>query len=570
MMLPGLRPSRNRRYGRSPSLKLVGNEQIVEPMGPFSPTKKWMMKSQSATSLTTVPQLDGSIEAALAADKIKEFPLKRSTFVLRFFCYLTEQHVNEVRIRKMEIYYYLEDDSLRVVEPKTENSGAVQGTFIRRHRVNTDDGWITIDDVAKKPRLTIYGRDFHIYGCDPATRRYLEHRRTERPNTSSVTFAVGPPEDPYEKRRRAIMSRETGQVPGAFHGIKKNPMTAFAEAAIGRPVDNSSRAGFLKYGRAVLRFYCVDGTDLVKLHYFLLDGTVEVLRIQTPRAIQRAGGMSNSDFLFPMLLKRTKLPKPDGGSYHWKDLAVGESIHLYGRDLLLVDADQSTRVFYDNEGIPLKAKLPGLSDTGVETPKAPAPVVKKKKKEETRDDMILRYRASFADPRPQDVDRRFIVSYAVQDGTITVKEPPERNSGIIAGVFLGKNVFHHPRGDPFRPTDFVIGTTVIIGGHKFELLNADDATFKYMDAKKFPHCDLDETIDHLNSILHAKFGQTKFDKLRSLGTMSFSEFQRIFTLGGGGPLDLPKQALLVVWRFLVGSNATLDVNALINTLSPSS
>jgi hypothetical protein len=42
---------------------------------------------------------------------------------------------------------------------------------------------------------------------------------------------------------------------------------------------------------------------------------------------------------------------------------------------------------------------------------------------------VLRFLARFETTRPIDMDRRFIVSYFLSDDTMTVFEPPQRNSG---------------------------------------------------------------------------------------------------------------------------------------------
>jgi hypothetical protein len=74
------------------------------------------------------------------------------------------------------------------------------------------------------------------------------------------------------------------------HNIMKNPMTGFAEAALGKMIDHSARAGFLKYKRQTLRFYAVwdDRESLYgdllafRIHYFLADDTIEVRAAANP------------------------------------------------------------------------------------------------------------------------------------------------------------------------------------------------------------------------------------------------------------------------------------------------
>lgn len=41
----------------------------------------------------------------------------------------------ELRMRRCAVCFYLEDGTLSVTEPKALNSGIVQGTFLKRHRV---------------------------------------------------------------------------------------------------------------------------------------------------------------------------------------------------------------------------------------------------------------------------------------------------------------------------------------------------------------------------------------------------------------------------------------------------
>ncbi len=60
------------------------------------------------------------------------------TQVLRFYAYFKEgvddSPEENYRVRRCQILLYLEDGSLSVVEPKEDNSGLFQGTFLKRHR----------------------------------------------------------------------------------------------------------------------------------------------------------------------------------------------------------------------------------------------------------------------------------------------------------------------------------------------------------------------------------------------------------------------------------------------------
>jgi hypothetical protein len=75
------------------------------------------------------------------------------------------------RVRFVTIYYYLEDDSISVVEPPVENSGIPQGKLIKRQRLPMDDhgqSWHW-KDLNLGLDVAFYGKLFHIYDCDKWT-----------------------------------------------------------------------------------------------------------------------------------------------------------------------------------------------------------------------------------------------------------------------------------------------------------------------------------------------------------------------------------------------------------------
>ncbi len=82
-----------------------------------------------------------------------------------------ESALENYRVRKCVINYYLEDDTIHVTEPKVENSGIPQGVFIKRQTVPKDD-WskFTFRDFNVGIDITLFGRTFHIYSCNEGTR----------------------------------------------------------------------------------------------------------------------------------------------------------------------------------------------------------------------------------------------------------------------------------------------------------------------------------------------------------------------------------------------------------------
>ena len=54
---------------------------------------------------------------------------------------------------------------------------------------------------------------------------------------------------------------------------------------------------------------------------------------------------------------------------------------------------------------------------------------------------VLRFIAKFNTRVPEDVDRRFIISFYLADDTVSVFEENQKNSGIIGGKFLHKKQY---------------------------------------------------------------------------------------------------------------------------------
>ena len=64
--------------------------------------------------------------------------IKYDKTVLKFIGYFCEHVVESAyenyRIRKCNIFYYLDDDTMHIDEIREENSGIVQGYFVKRQR----------------------------------------------------------------------------------------------------------------------------------------------------------------------------------------------------------------------------------------------------------------------------------------------------------------------------------------------------------------------------------------------------------------------------------------------------
>ncbi|XP_052097106.1 EF-hand domain-containing protein 1-like [Mytilus californianus] len=431
--------------------------------------------------------------------------------VLRFNAYF-KQTVHEspdeyFRVRPVDIFYYLEDDSISVVEPHVENSGMPQGKLIKRQRLpknDQGDNWHW-KDLNNGMNVTFYGKIFRIVNCDQFTQNFLESEGLD------VNPGEGLPTDPYIERRKEKAALRTYTTASAFDAKKQ----------------------FLELDRKVLRLYVVwDDTNQMfgemrpfVIHYYLVDDTLEV------REVHNANDGRDP---FPVLIGRHKVPKNRYNVessfpavvmelsdheikqyYTPKDFKIGETVTVYGRRFLVYDCDNFTKAFYyQNFGITdfntvdvqekvknlPKMEIPPYNNFGSLEDSLqsclsliPQPPKKDFIKMLENDHKVLRFEATMDSVRPEDRGRRFIVSYRLADDMMTIYEPPVRNSGIIGGKFLERTRVAKPGcapGQPvfYGPQDFYIGAVIDVFKHRFVITNADEYVLKYMEdhSAQFP------------------------------------------------------------------------------------
>ena len=109
--------------------------------------------------------------------------IKYDRKVLRFYGYfqehVVESRLENYRIRKVAIYYYLSDDTIYVTEPKIENSGIPQGVFLKRQKIPKVVGELSENynwaDFRIGENICFYDRIFRIYDCDDFTKQFYEY-----------------------------------------------------------------------------------------------------------------------------------------------------------------------------------------------------------------------------------------------------------------------------------------------------------------------------------------------------------------------------------------------------------
>jgi len=335
--LPGSRPRiQTQAKVKHSYFSMIGDVRFVQETPQFHVPE--LVKNNTATSLS------------MGLVPIKKQRFKPTRMVCTFTGYFKEgvydSRDENNRVRTCHLNYYVEDDTLEVTEPRQENAAIPQGKFLRRHKVPKspgEDSYYTLADFDVGSEISLYGRTFLVTDANGSTRKYLLNTHGRE---LSATLNV--PKDEYTERKKVQMSRETGRDPAVSHHIMKNPMTSFAEAKLGKMIDHSARAGFLKYDRSCLRFDAVWDDrqrlygDLLgfRIHYFLADDTIEVAVVHT-----RNDGRDNG----ALLVKRGKVMKDEANPYHWRDFFIGAEVEIYKRRLFIIDADPYTRRFYEKQ-----------------------------------------------------------------------------------------------------------------------------------------------------------------------------------------------------------------------------
>ena len=129
--------------------------------------------------------------------------------MLRFYGYfkeaIVESRLENHRVRKLIIFYYLEDRSIQLIEPKQTNSGCLQGIFLKRQMVIKQDGSnmpFEPTDFRVGLDLGLCGRSIRIYDCDQYTREFFENLGTPQGEATSCpegAFEVSTKPTPVNK-----------------------------------------------------------------------------------------------------------------------------------------------------------------------------------------------------------------------------------------------------------------------------------------------------------------------------------------------------------------------------------
>ena len=437
-----------------------------------------------------------------------------STFdnkVLRFFGYFTEtiaeSAIERMRVRKVVVLYYLNDNTICVNENALcPNSGMRGGSVMSRHQ----DESVLLRDLKIGSWLTMRSKSIMLVDVDAFTRDFFA--KMGFPQGAAMDY----PPDTFEK----LQSKKADARPAKDedHIAMNKVSEMLAAAAMGKPAASTSLSyeerqkaqNFLKHDREVLTFFAVWDKRNFRINYFLADGTMSVTELHAPntgrdpnRTFIKRGVIPNGEY---QLKPIDTVCVPRGGGTHRvteTDLIVGNSITLFGRTFSIYSCDPYTRQYYQETHRLEQGDLPKpwtegdapISDKPVRDAPIPPPngfgsdedslgsvkhmVPQPPKKDYAKyikhANDVLRFSAELANPAPEDEGRDFIVCFYLADDTVSVYEYPGRNSGHVGG-----KVFARAKVPTVSMEDMNVGRELKLGGHVFRLIGVDDRTEKYV------------------------------------------------------------------------------------------
>mmetsp|Transcript_14920 Transcript_14920/g.34005 ORF Transcript_14920/g.34005 Transcript_14920/m.34005 type:complete len:747 (-) Transcript_14920:184-2424(-) len=492
---------------------------------------------------------------------------------LRFYGYfkeaVVEANLENWRVRRIVLYYHLDDDSCHVVEQKQDNSGMPQGQLLRRHRFPGPNGaYLTPDDLRVGEELSLYGRTFLLVDCDPYTREYYQGLGTEQPG--SLPYE----EDAFTKQQQMQANTQ----------LAKTFDRHYNEVLLGGGNCNHGMQQFLEWDRKICRFFAVVD-DLVTpqferrpfiILYFLADDTLQI-REQYPLNCGRDS--------FPVFYKRNKMPKSDGVAVKGPlvpalrddeyvrcgDFRVGQQIRLNGIDFFIYDADEFTRQhFQDEMGVSLEQKqdvsLPARTVPRPDTPPYTGfgswedslssvvhlvPPVPKKDfvKLYVNDGKILRCTAVMQ-KNPMDADRLFVINYNLADDCVSIHEPPQRNLGIITGKFLEAGIHvNQVTGQLFKPEDLLPGKMISVHNRIFRITGMDDYSQNWFEGREKRNYDLEAVLEKVRVGLQQQSANAR-DTFRKCdtdhdGVLTAAEFKGVLRHWG---FQLSEEEVHIIMR----------------------
>ncbi|KAL7698392.1 DM10 domain containing protein [Lotmaria passim] len=453
--------------------------------------------------------------------------------VLRFYAFFSEHApeggATDYWHRKVVISFFVEDDTLMIVEPRTFNSGLDGGTFLKRQKVVADprqreqhpnEEYVSLNYLNVGQSVRLNAVDFFIYDCDAFTRDFL----------TALGVEVGPAEPCPDDYFMSEYSRYQERQKSGKFGLLSQDFSAEEEARTAR---------FVRDGGKMLRFFAVlderetlpgGGVRRLEVVMFVEDYSIAILQRQSTAGnapglylsrgwLPKSGSAAKvNELTFMHRVNGQREPDMGGPDAYYRDtdLDVGVTLNVYGRSVLLYDCDDYTREFYATRyGVTLKPAIDvsAFFQDGQRTVMSTM-VSQNAKKAETRGGNAsgeggvaahggakdtLRFRAVLANPSSHDDElRRFAVTFYTDTEEFVVYESALPTVGIHGGCMWKRRRAAKappktgPRNAPKPPmaadtlpyytlADLTLNSEVLINGLRLRLTEMDAHTAAFFE-----------------------------------------------------------------------------------------
>jgi hypothetical protein len=147
--LPGFRSRMIKPSGKKSCFDLVDGEVYLRPQ---------YIPPAAETDDASVVSIGNTI-----VTKARKHLLSSKNLILHLYAYFEESPdgYSAPQIRHCNIYFYVENGMIKVVENPQQNSGVSQGTLVRKNVIPRSDGTpYSEEDLQIGNTITIYGRNF--------------------------------------------------------------------------------------------------------------------------------------------------------------------------------------------------------------------------------------------------------------------------------------------------------------------------------------------------------------------------------------------------------------------------
>lgn len=452
----------------------------------------------------------------------------KKNFVIRMLGYFTEKvmesPIEDFRVRKVLIKYFVRDNSISVTEVKVQNSGIDEKTILSRRRVPKNKGvgpFLSLEDFYIGGSVSIYEQTYHIIDMDMRSRRYFcEVLSKEVPPglpCPEDNFSLLQAQEKDRTTKREITSDDMDR-----KRVVEQQLTGIYTKHSNEDIIIAKRflANKINEHLSFLALWDDRGNLSGDLHFCVIRVFLENFAIEIAENRPDNSGRSGG----PILISRQRIPKPntDISTARYQehtygklmktdylcpeDFQIGETYIIFGKPFFIYDCDSYTRDYLRQHfNLVLKPAVdikPFIHDKEKKLLFYPPPPNGFGSEKENVDNWLtlnikpgrinlehqqreqgrtMNFAARLGNPLvPGDEGREFVITFYRETNELEIQERARGNTGFVGGRFLAKGKHRKvlPDGSSrlFTPDDFAVGRIVCIYNRPFYIEGMDEGT----------------------------------------------------------------------------------------------